>query len=153
MILGRSVGVHAIGKLCENGVRLGSFACCRDLIASSTYFQQKFSRLVSWRAPNKCRSKNQIDHVLLNGRWRSAVTAIRYRWTKLLHQSDHALVVVRVRAKLKSWPAGVKQRRPDLGRLKQSGYSTRFNIEVSNRFENLPTDGAIGFYLGRMVAM
>lgn len=82
----------------DNGTRVVDFAASRNMVASSTYFQHKNIHKATWLSPDG-RTKNQIDHVLIDGRHCSNVLDVRScRGPNI--DSDHYLVKVVVRARI-----------------------------------------------------
>jgi sorting nexin-29 len=84
----------------DNGLRLVTFAAARGMAISSTYFARKNIRKHTWQHPSgdTC---SQIDHVLVDGRHFSDVIDVRsFRGPNI--DSDHYLVVAKIRARLSS---------------------------------------------------
>ncbi|XP_058127717.1 uncharacterized protein LOC131291223 [Anopheles ziemanni] len=70
----------------------------RGMVVRSTFFPRKDIHKATWRSPD-LRTCNQIDHVLIDGRFFSDVTNIRsYRQPNV--SSDHYLLGVCMRSKL-----------------------------------------------------
>lgn len=82
----------------NNGLRLISFASTKGLVISSTQFQRKEIYKQTWVSPDG-RTKSQIDHILIDKRYRSSVRQVRsYRI------ADGDLVIASFRTKLaNSW--------------------------------------------------
>ena len=82
----------------ENGTLVIDFAASRNMVISSTYFEHKNIHKATWESPDG-RTKNQIDHVLIDGRHCSNVLDVRScRGPNI--DSDHYLVKVVVRARI-----------------------------------------------------
>lgn len=82
----------------DNGTRVIDFAVSRNMVVSSTYFEHKNIHKATWVSPDG-RTKNQIDHVLIDGRHCSNVLDVKScRGPNV--DSDHYLVKVVVRAKV-----------------------------------------------------
>lgn len=82
----------------ENGSRVIDFAASRNMVVSSTYFEHKNIHKATWESPDR-RTRNQIDHVLIDGRHCSNVLDVRScRGPNV--DSDHYLVKVIVRARI-----------------------------------------------------
>ena len=62
----------------------------------------KLSKRFTWKS-NEGRIKNQIDHIIINRRWRSSISNVKTT-SNLLWHSDHRLLVVEVKLKLKRHP-------------------------------------------------
>jgi len=81
-----------------NGTRVIDFAASRNIVVSSTYFEHKNIHKATWESPDG-RTKNQIDHVLIDGRHCSNVLDVRScRGPNI--DSDHHLVKVVVRDRI-----------------------------------------------------
>ena len=100
------INVHAptIGKYSlhetsnDNGLRVIDFAVSRNMVVSSTYFEKKNIHKAMWISPDG-RTKNQIDHVLIDGRHCSDVLDVRScRGPNV--DSDHYLVKAVVKARV-----------------------------------------------------
>lgn len=97
----RSVtGIHSLHDLSnDNGCRVASFAMANGLVIKSTQFQRNDIYKISWTS-NDGRTRTQIDHVLIDGKFTMNIIDVRsYRGA--FHESDHALVKITMRAK---WP-------------------------------------------------
>jgi hypothetical protein len=82
----------------ENGTHVIDFAASRNMVVSSTYFEHKDIHKATWESPDG-RTKNQIDHVLIDGRHCSNVLDVRScRGPNI--DSDHHLVKVVVRDRI-----------------------------------------------------
>ncbi len=97
---------HILDKLAvgrwANGDHLVNFALANRLEGSSTRFQHPQRHLVT-RFSNDGRTRNQIDHKLLRCRWASSVIdcgASNGAQTGSEHDSDHAMVQVRLRQRV-----------------------------------------------------
>ncbi|VVC45984.1 Endonuclease/exonuclease/phosphatase [Cinara cedri] len=100
----------------DNGQRLIAFAISNGLTVSSTTFPHKNIHKVTWRSPD-AKTLNQIDHVLIQTRYRSTIHDVRsHRGTEC--DTDHYLVIAKRRSKLKSQ-----------SRLKQ-GKRAKLNLEL-----------------------
>ncbi|XP_055632406.1 craniofacial development protein 2-like [Toxorhynchites rutilus septentrionalis] len=100
----------------DNGQRCFNFAASRGLVIRSTFFPRKDIHKVTWRSPDQ-HTTNQIDHVLIEGRFFSNITNIRsLRGADI--DSDHYLVGVHVRSKL-SRAYNSRQNRPPRFNIRQ----------------------------------
>jgi endonuclease/exonuclease/phosphatase family metal-dependent hydrolase len=82
----------------ENGLRLIDFAAGRQMAIKSTYFMHQRIHLQTWHSPDE-HTFNQIDHCLIDGRLFSDVINFMARKGANI-DSDHMLVVIKVRAKV-----------------------------------------------------
>ena len=130
------MGKHGIGTINDNGERLADFCEENNLLIGGTLFQHKHIHKTTWTSPYGT-TKNQIDHVIINRRWRSSLQDVRaYRGADVA--SDHTLVLAVVSLKLRrSKGRQARQQRLDSGRLNESLTKQAFAVEVKNRFQVL----------------
>ena len=130
------MGKHGIGTINDNGERLADFCEENNLLIGGTLFQHKHIHKTTWTSPDGT-TKNQIDHVIINRRWRSSLQDVRaYRGADVA--SDHTLVLAVVSLKLhRSKGREARQQRLDSGRLNESFTKQAFAVEVKNRFQVL----------------
>ncbi|KAL4100807.1 hypothetical protein QTP88_020836 [Uroleucon formosanum] len=100
IIFRSTIGNHSLHDITsENGLRLIDFACGGGLIVKSTMFPHKDIYKGTWKAPGG-RYVSQIDHVLINTRFRNCMHDIKtVRGTDC--DSDHYLVKGKLKVKLK----------------------------------------------------
>jgi hypothetical protein len=93
-------GMHSLHEhLNDNGSRLANFASGKGLIIKSTMLPRKDKYKYTWVSPIG-RRKNQIDHVLINNRFKNSITNVRIlRGADA--DSDHLLVGIWIRVKFK----------------------------------------------------
>jgi len=71
-------GVHSLHEHSnDNGSRLANFALGKGLIIKSTMFPRKDIYKYTWVSPDG-RHNNQIDHVLINNRFRNSITTVEH---------------------------------------------------------------------------
>jgi len=88
--------LHAV--INDNGQRCVYFAASRGMVVRSTFFPRKDIHKATWRSLDQ-QNENQIDHVLIDGRFFSDVTNVRtYRSANI--DSDHYLVAASMHSKL-----------------------------------------------------
>ena len=101
----------------DNGMRLVDFAAAKNMVVSSTRFRHKDIHKATWVSPDQ-RTRNQIDHLVIDGRHSSSVMDVRViRGANI--DSDHYLVAAKVRTRL-SRAKNVRnqgQRKLDIGQL------------------------------------
>ena len=126
--LERAMGKHGCGKMNENGERLIDFCLDFDLVIGGTLFQHKDIHKLTWKSPDG-KTVNQIDHLMINHRWRRSLLDVRvFRGADLY--TDHFLVVGSIRLKLKNaYHKKSSKKGYDVSRLKnekiQKEYSDR----------------------------
>ena len=85
---------HGIGTINDNGERLCHFRDENNMVIGGTLFQHRNIHKTTWTSPSGG-TKSQIDHTLVNGKWRSSLQDARaYRGADVA--SDHNLLVVEV---------------------------------------------------------
>ena len=120
----------------NNGERLADFCLNNDLVIGGTIFPHKNIHKLTWRSPNG-RSLNQIDHIIINGKWRRSLENVRvFRGAD--PASDHNLVVATVKLKLRKAMRQEQQRKQfDIAMLRYPKIQKQFVLEVKNRFQVL----------------
>ena len=84
------VGRWAAGERNENGRRLVGFAGSQGLWVASTGFQNRRAKRVTWVGPGRrVKQGAQLDYVLVQRRWGSAVRDVEAKWAREVG-SDHA---------------------------------------------------------------
>jgi hypothetical protein len=82
----------------ENGSTLVNFAVSKNIFFGSTKFNHKIIHKTTWKSPYG-KTKNQIDHLLIDKRLLSNLMNIRsYKGTNI--ESDHYLVGIKLRARI-----------------------------------------------------
>jgi hypothetical protein len=95
LIIG-DVSSHKISN--DNGVRVVNFAKSKNLVVKSTMFPHHSIHKYTWTSPDG-QTHNQIDHFLIDRRWRSSILDVRsFRGADC--DSDHYLVVAKIRERL-----------------------------------------------------
>jgi len=88
------------GTMNDNGERLVEFCSMNNLVIDGTLFQHREIHKLTWSSPNG-RVKNQIDHLVINRKWRRSLLDVKVR-RRADVGSDHHLVVAFIRLKLRS---------------------------------------------------
>jgi len=126
--LGRVMGQHGLGTVNDNGERLKEFCDFNEMIITGTVFPHKEIHRQTWVSPDG-RRKNQIDHTLVNRKFRTSVLDIRAMRSADV-ASDHYLVRSTIRLKLKRAPVTKStQKKFDTHKLQNSDIHRRFNIQ------------------------
>ena len=114
----------------ENGLRLIDFAAGRQMAIKSTYFIHKRIHLETWHSPDG-RTRNQIDHCLIDGRHFSDVIDVKARRGANV-DSDHMLVVIKIRYRIcrASNTKPQQLRRFAVDRLNNRDVATRYHDEL-----------------------
>jgi hypothetical protein len=120
--------LHEISK--DNGVRLVNFATSKNLTVKSTMFPHRNIHKYTWTSPDG-KIHNQIDHtrILVNSRRHSDVLDVRsFRAADC--DSDHYLVVAKVRERLAVNKQRVHMERFNLKKLNNVESKEQFCVEV-----------------------
>jgi hypothetical protein len=80
------------------------------------------------------RTIKQIDHIIINGKWRRSLQDVRAYWGADAY-SDHHLIAATIKLKLeKSIPKSHRQRKLDIAKLQYPKKNKEFVLELGNRF-------------------
>ena len=130
-------GKHAIGNMNENGDLLTHFSASNGMVIGGTIFQHKDIHKYTWISPNGIH-KNQIDHILINLKWRSSLQDVKVMRSADA-STDHYLVMAKLQLKLSysksQAPSNVT--RWNKAQLRISEERDEFIIETENRFQPL----------------
>ena len=98
-IFGPTIGQFSLhDETSDNGMRLSGFAAAKNMVVSSTRFRHLDIHKATWLSPDQ-ETRNQIDHVVIDGRHSSSVLDVRsIRGANI--DSDHYLVAAKVRTRL-----------------------------------------------------
>ena len=132
----RAMGRHGCGERNNNGERLADFCISNSLVIGGTIFPHKNIHKLTWKSPDG-RTINQIDHIIVNGKWRRSLQDVRaYRGADAY--SDHHLIAATIKLKLKkSIPQGHRQKKLDIAKLQYPNKNKEFVLELRNRFSTL----------------
>ena len=136
----RVMGRHGLGQRNGNGERLCALSDMNGLVITGTLFPHKDIHKATWLSPNG-KTKNQIDHILINKRFRNSV-----KDTKVFRSadigSDHYLVCMKVKLSLRNqrkdkWNTRKKY---DMEKLRDERIGKAFIITLKNRYQALEED-------------
>ena len=120
----------------KKGERLCHFCEENNMAIGGTLFQHRDIHKTTWTSSSGA-TKSQIDHNLINGKWRSSLQDVRaYRGADVA--SDHNLLVAVLSLKLRR--ARRRQGRGhqfDSSKLKDDRIRQDFRRELKNRFQIL----------------
>lgn len=135
----RWMGTQGLGVCNENGERFVELCQNQDLIIGGTLFIHGDQHKYTWTSPDGI-TKNQIDHLAISAKWRSALLDVRNRRGADI-DSDHHLVVAEVRLKVAVAhtveKTGKMGRRFDVYKLRDPATRDAFRLELRNRFSGL----------------
>ena len=100
------------------------------LVITNILFQQHKRRLYAWASPDG-RHQNQIDYILFSQRWRCSIQSAKAR-PGADCGSDHELLIVKFRVKLKTVGKTTRPLRYDLNQIPYD-----YTVEVRNRCKGL----------------
>ena len=134
--LGRVMGRHGLATVNDNGERLKEFCDFNEMVITGTVFPHKEIHKQTWVSSDG-RTKNQIDHTLVNRRFRTSVLDTRSMRSADV-ASDHYLVRSTIRLKLKRAPVTKSTKKKfDTHKLQNHDIHRRFIIELKKRFQAL----------------
>ena len=106
-----------------------------ELLITITYFKQHPRKLYTWKSPDG-ETRNQIDYVLINKRFRNCVKQAKtYLGSDI--NSDHNPVTLKIKIQLKKLKKKNRKQHFDVSLLKKNSYTARYNVEIRNRFDAL----------------
>ena len=119
----------------NNGDRLVDFCMHNSLVIGGTVFKHKEIHTLTWTSPNG-RVKNQIDHIMINRKWRTSLHDVKVRRGPDVN-SDHYLVIGKIRLKLRRARMKSDRKVFDIRKLKNEDTKRSFCVELNNRFQAL----------------
>ena len=129
---------YGLGKQNERGQRLIEFCNENNMVIMNTWFQQPLCRLYTWKSPGDI-SRNQIDYIMINQRFRNCVKQARtYPGADI--NSDHNPVTIKFKVKLKKIKRNQAHSQIDYNLLKDDTYKRRYNILVKNYYDVLGSE-------------
>lgn len=140
------VGDFGLGTRNERGERLIEFCQEMNFTIMNTFFKLPPRRLYTWRAPTDSNDRivrNQIDFIMINKKYRNAVTSCKtYPGADI--PSDHNLLLARTKLRLKKVGKGRPLRGADMQKLKQHTVfqqtKDRINTELKTISEKNASD-------------
>jgi hypothetical protein len=117
----------------DNGVRVVNFATSKHLVVKSTVFPHHSIHKYIWTSPDG-KTHNQINHILIDRRRHSSILDVRsFRGADC--DSDHYLVVARVRERLAVGKQLVKKmdvERFNLKQLNEEEVKEQYQVTIKN---------------------
>ncbi|CAF1369434.1 unnamed protein product, partial [Didymodactylos carnosus] len=121
----------------DNGLRLLEFCLVHNLSVTSTFFSHKNVHKYTHYSRNKEGTKSQIDHILINRRWRTSVEDTRvYRGADFMN-TDHRLLLSKIKIKLKVMKNDNKVVKADVVQLQNPEKRIDFELKLANKFASL----------------
>ena len=107
------IGHHGYGEMNNREKKLSNFCMANNLAIANTMFKQKkASREWTWESPDG-RTKNKIDFIMVNNKWKSSVQCAR-SFPSADVASHHQLVICNFKLRFKTKPNQNKMRRYDV---------------------------------------
>ncbi|XP_062620528.1 uncharacterized protein LOC134282096 [Saccostrea cucullata] len=131
----RVMGKYGCGTMNENGEHLAEFCGYNNFVIGGTLFPHKDIHKLTWISPGR-RGKNQIDHIVINGKWRRSLRDVRVRRGADVG-SDHHLVTADFKLTLMKTIPKYSWKRFDVGKLSDTKTKQDFRLELRNRFSIL----------------
>ena len=132
----RAMGKEGCGSMNDNGERLLEICAAYNLVIGGTLFKHPEVHKLTWCSPNG-RDKNQIDHLMINGKWRRSLQDVRVRRGADVG-SDHHLVTATLKLKLRrNGPGRSRQQRFDTEKLRDNKARSTFVLHLKNKFQAL----------------
>lgn len=135
----RVVGKHGLGLRKENGERLCEICDMYELVITGALFPHKTIHKATWVSPDR-RTRKQIDHILINKRFRKSVNDRVYRSADI--GSHHYLVCTKIMLRLRKAPKEKIECRVkyNTAKLENEQVLKAFNITLSNRYGALENE-------------
>ena len=128
------MGIHGLGMQNENAEKLCEFCQSNGLVITGTLFPHKDIHKATWTSADG-RTHNQIDHLMISGKWRSSVMDTRVQ-RGADASSDHYMVKTRLKIRLSTHQNSNKIKpKLDIDRLKDEKIKKTFNETVKIKME------------------
>ena len=133
----RIMGSQGCGTMNENGEMLSDFCGLNNMVIGGTLFAHKDIHKLTWISPN-ARDQNQIDHIMINNKWRRSLLNVRVRRGADVG-SDHHLLQATVKLKLRrtGFCKQTVQERFNVHLLKDTSKARAFTLKLQNRYKVL----------------
>jgi hypothetical protein len=122
----------------DNSVRVVNVATSKILVVERTMFLHRNIHKYTWTSPDG-KTLNQINHVLIDRRWRSSTVSVR-SFKGADCDTDRYLLIAKVRERLSARTQAAQKtdvERFNLKKLSDMEVTKKYQIEISNRFEAL----------------
>ena len=131
-----TVGPYGLGTRNDRGDTMVEWCERTELVVTNTWFKQHKRRLYTWTSPD-AQTKNQIDFILVNQRYRNAIKSCKtYPGTDC--NSDHNLLLANIVCKMRKMKKPKMAPNTDLSSLRtDADLLHSFSVEVKNRFEQI----------------
>ena len=131
------IGRYGLGKENERGERLLNFCSVNNLVITNTLFEKKTSKRWTWQSPDGI-TKNLIDYIIVNNRWKSSVQDVRVCSAEI--GSDHRLVMTRVKLRLKKEMRQNTINSVDIEKLEDTQVKKKYQEELQEKLTKIKED-------------
>ncbi|XP_071947472.1 uncharacterized protein [Antedon mediterranea] len=136
---GNTVGEHGMGERNARGDRWVNWCKAKDMTITNTWFKEPPRRIYTWKSPGDV-TRNQIDYIAVNSRWKRAVTHAK-TYPGADCGSDHIPVVCTLQSKLKKVKKAKNVQKLDFEQLNSPEIRLEYSIQVRNKFDILVDEG------------
>jgi hypothetical protein len=123
----------------DNGVRVVNFSTCKNLVVKSNMFLHRSIHKCTWTSPDG-QKHNQLDHVLIERRRYSSILDVPFFRGADCDDTDHYLVVAKVRERLAVRKRPVNKMGMDrfnLKKLNEGEGKKQYQVTIKNRFSGM----------------
>ena len=126
--------MHGLGIQNNNGMRLMNFCDEAGLVVGGTMFPHRDIHKGTWRSPNLM-YVNQIDHIIISRRHKSFLQDVRAYRGADIGQTDHYLLIGKIKLKLKKIQRNGRKPVFDSGRLRNENVREEFRQKLEDGFQ------------------
>ncbi|KAH0817300.1 hypothetical protein GEV33_005491 [Tenebrio molitor] len=117
----------------NNGAKICDLAAATNTFIVSTQYRHKREHKITWMIPGGTEG-NQIDHMLISKKWKRIIQNARtYRGANV--DSDHLLVVAKMRMKVVKQTGGSRKNRWDVEKLNHTRHNDEYKKEMRKKLE------------------
>ena len=131
------VGGHCLGTRNDNGTRFVDLCQRYGLVIGGSIFPHRDVHKGTWRSPDGT-TVNQIDHIAITRKHRSALLDVRSFRGADIGLTDHYLVKAKLRLKLLKHVDSNPPRLYDIEKLKDDSISQLFQSSLESKLEEFP---------------
>jgi len=132
---GKTVGPFGLGEINERGEKLIEWCEEKNLVVTNTWFKVHPRRRYTWISPGD-RTRNQIDYILINNRYRSSISKVK-TYPGADANSDHVPVVANIKLHLKVLKTPKRKSRFMLNVLKKEEVRGKFRQAVIQNLDKI----------------
>ena len=121
------IGKYGLGERNDRGQMLVDFCKRKKLVVTNTWFQQEKRRRYTWKKPGDT-GRYQIDYILVRQRYRNGVKR-SWSYPGADVYTDHSLVAMQMKVKLKAIQKGKKKQKWNLENLKKNSRLFQMRVE------------------------